>query len=108
MTNKYRNQPTYVDDIRFASKKEAKRYRELKLLKRAGVIENLRLQVKFELQPSFKINQKTINPIYYVADFVYDEKGFIIVEDTKGFRTKEYLLKKKMFAYKNGYEITEV
>ena len=65
-----------------------------------GVIKNLKLQVKFELQPSYKYQDKTIRAINYYADFTYIQDGKLIVEDTKGFKTKEYLLKKKMLLYK--------
>jgi hypothetical protein len=111
--NKYKNEKIEIDNIKFDSKKEAKRYLELKQLERAGVIYNLKLQVPFELQPSFKIGNKTIRAIIYVADFEYyttDEFALYnhIIEDTKGFRTEVYKLKKKLFAYKYGFEISEV
>ncbi len=106
--NKYHNTPITIDNIKFQSKKEGNRYQELKLLERAGEISDLRLQVKYELQPSFKIDGKTIKAINYIADFVYEEKGKIIVEDVKGIFTNIYKLKAKMFAYKYGFKIKEV
>lgn len=106
--NKYQAQKTIVDGITFDSKKEAHRYKELKLLERAGEISSLQLQTPYELQPSFKHNGKTIRAIKYVADFTYTDKaGKIHIEDTKGVKTKEYLIKKKMMLYK-GHEIEEV
>lgn len=100
--SKYHSKKAVVDGIEFDSKAEAKRYCELKMLERAGKIKDLSLQHKFELQPSFKKNGKTIRAIVYVADFVYLdlERMRIEVEDVKGFKTKEYLLKKKLFEYK--------
>ncbi len=100
--SKYHSKKAVVDGIEFDSKAEAKRYCELKILERYGKIKDLSLQHKFELQPSFKKNGKTIRAITYVADFVYLdlEQMRIMVEDVKGFKTKEYLLKKKLFEYK--------
>ena len=100
--SKYHSKKIKIDGITFDSKAEANRYCELKLLERAGKIKDLSLQHKFELQPSFKKNGKTIRAITYVADFVYFdfERMAHVVEDVKGFKTKEYLLKKKMFEFK--------
>lgn len=106
-TGKYRNKQTIIDNIKFDSIKEANRYTYLKLLERSGQIKDLQLQVKYELQPSFKLNNKTIRAITYIADFTYYENDNLIVEDVKGFRTKEYKLKKKLFAYKYKIEIKE-
>jgi len=106
--SKYRNVKTVVDGITFDSKREADRYCELKLLQRAGRITDLRLQVPFELQPAFTVNGKKVRPIHYIADFMYKENGVYVVEDAKGHRTKEYMLKRKMYAYKYGREIKEV
>ncbi len=108
---KYRNEKTIIDGIKFDSKLEARRYYELKLLQRAKEIKDLRRQVKFELQPSYKKKNKTIRSIDYVADFVYYDikKGKTIIEDTKGFKTEIYKLKKKIFEYKYpNLEIKEV
>jgi len=76
---KYNNIKTEIDGIKFDSTKEANRYCELKLLLRAGKIANLRRQVRFLLIPG-SIKER---PMYYVADFVYDEEGQTIVEDVK-------------------------
>ena len=108
---KYRNKKTIIDGITFDSKLEAKRYIQLKTLENANKIKNLELQPKFELQPSFKKNGKTYRNIVYKADFKYfdNELGKLVVEDTKGFKTKDYMLKKKMFEYKyQDLEINEV
>ena len=106
--SKYKAVKTTVDDIKFDSKKEAKRYVQLKQMEKLGVIKNLQRQVKYELQPSFKLNGKTIRSITYIADFVYIQDGVEIIEDVKGMRTKEYLLKKKLFEYKYQKEIKEI
>lgn len=100
--NKYRNRKIVVDNIKFDSVLEANRYRELKLLQRAKEISNLRLQVPFVLQEGFKKNGKTYQAIKYIADFVYEEKGHTIVEDTKSkaTMTELYKVKKKLFEKK--------
>ena len=98
--SKYLSKKTTIDNIVFASKKEAKRYMELKLLERAGKIKNLELQPVFELQPTFKKFGKTYRAIKYMADFRYKEINKIVIEDTKGFKNKVYLLKRKLFEYK--------
>ena len=109
--SKYKNKKVVVDNILFDSKKEANYYTKLKILKDAGKISGLRLQEKFVLQPSFKLNGKTYRAITYVADFVYkDDKGMHVV-DVKSEATRKdkvYRLKKKMFAYKYHIEIEEV
>ena len=81
--NKYKNKKIIIDGIEFDSEKESNRYSELKILERAGIIKDLRLQVKFELQPPYNKNSKRIRGIYYIADFVYIEDGKTIIEDTK-------------------------
>ena len=103
--SKYRSKKAVVDGITFDSKKEAERYCELKLLEKAGKIKDLTLQYKFELQPSFKKNGKTFRAITYIADFTYLdlERMKNVVEDVKGYRTKEYQLKRKLFEYKLPY-----
>ena len=95
--NKYRNRKTVVDGITFDSQKEAYYYAELKLLKRAGVVEKIELQPVFLLQEGFTSFGKKYQPIKYIADFtVYYTDGRIEVVDVKGHKTKEYQLKKKM------------
>lgn len=110
-TSKYHSKKVIVDGIEFDSKKEAKRYSELKLLERAGEIKELELQKVFELQPSFKKNGKTYRKTTYKADFYYfdNRTSRYIVEDVKGFKTEIYKLKKKMFEYKyNDLELREL
>ena len=93
----------------FDSIREKKRYNELLLLERAGVITDLRLQVPFELIPAQRINGKVVErPCKYIADFVYEENGKTVVEDTKGMRTDKYIIKRKLMLYKYGIQIKEV
>ena len=99
-TNKYHNTKAEYNGIKFDSIKEKNRYVGLKQLEDLKIIKDLKLQVKFELQPSYQYNGKTIRAINYYADFTYIQDDKLIVEDTKGFKTKEYLLKKKMLLYK--------
>jgi hypothetical protein len=91
MASKYRAQPEIVDGIRFASKKEARRYGELKLLLRAGEIHGLELQPRFPLI----VNGKKV--CVYVADFAYlDNDGNRVVEDVKSKATVTPLYRVKL------------
>lgn len=101
--SKYRNRKTVVDGITFDSKREAERYKELRLLERGGLITDLRLQVPFELIPK----QPGERAVKYVADFVYTENGRMVVEDVKGYRTDVYRLKRRMMQAKYGITIQE-
>nr|DAF69819.1 MAG TPA: Endonuclease [Caudoviricetes sp.] len=107
---KYNNQKITVNGQVFDSKKEARRYKELLLLEKAGVIKNLSRQVKFVLIPSQRDeNGKVIErECSYKADFKYEEGLKTVVEDVKGFRTKEYIIKRKLMLYKYGIRIREV
>ena len=98
--SKYKALKTKIDDIVFDSALEAKRYKQLKLFEDAGAIKNLILQPKFRLMDGFKYDGKTIRVIDYIADFMYEEDGKIIVEDVKGIRTKDYIIKSKLFIKK--------
>ena len=126
--NKYRAIKTCVNDIEFDSRKEARRYQELLLLERAGVIQNLQLQEKFLLIPSqfetivtgeyYKVGEKKGQPktkevcvelpVVYVADFTYVQDGKKVVEDTKGIKTKDYIIKRKLMLWTHGIKIKEV
>lgn len=106
--SKYKNKHVEYHGIKFDSKKEGSYYLKLKTMEELGIIKDLKLQVKFELQPSFKFNGKTIRAINYIADFTYyDENNKYHIVDTKGVKTEIYKIKKKMMQYK-GYEIEEV
>ncbi len=105
-TPKYHNKKTEIDGISFASKKEAKRYTELKLLERAGLIKNLELQKKFVFEGLAYDSGRKVS---YLADFVYiDEKGVKVVEDAKGMKTDVYKLKKALMRHFFNIEIREV
>ena len=109
--NKYGNRKTKVGEITFDSKKEADRWKKLNNLLQLGVISELRRQVKFVLIPTQMIDGKVVErEAAYVADFVYvdTETGKTIVEDTKGYRTPDYILKRKMMLWKYGIRIKEV
>lgn len=120
--NKYKNIPTIIDNVRFQSKKEAKRYRELKELHNERLISELELQKKFELIPAqyeaFQIQgkRKTLErkrcvekACTYIADFAYiDNEGNQIVEDTKGFRTPDYIIKRKLMLSLHNIKIVEI
>ena len=120
--NKYGNRKIMFDGQTFDSKKEMRHYTELLLLEKAGKIKDLQRQVKFQLIPAQR-EPDTIGPkggkkpgkliereVSYVADFVYTDlkTGQTVVVDTKGFRTKEYTIKRKMMLYFHGIRIKEV
>lgn len=118
---KYRNKRVEYEGIVFDSLKEKRRYCQLQIMEKGGIISDLRLQVPFELIPAVYedevIQMKTKSKVKkrcvqrattYVADFVYKRDGKTIVEDTKGFRTKEYELKKKMMRAFLGIIINEI
>jgi hypothetical protein len=120
---KYRNKKTIFAGIIFDSFKEAQRFRELMLLQSIGQISELELQKEFELIPAqyetfprygkngnrLKDGKRCIEkPVKYKADFVYKENGVEIVEDTKGVKTKDYIIKRKLMLYVHGKRIREV
>ncbi len=100
---KYRAKPTHVDGIRFASRKEARRYEQLRILLRAQKIMNLELQPRFPLE----VNGQLVTT--YVADFrYYDvERSCTVVEDVKGIRTPVYVIKRNLMLALHGIEILE-
>ena len=93
----------------FDSIREMNRYQELKLLERAGKIQGLNRQARFDLIPNqYDDNGKLVyRGIYYIADFVYWQNHVFVVEDCKGFRTKEYQIKKKLMYYFHRIKIKE-
>ncbi len=95
---------TTVDGIRFDSKHEATEYQKLRACQRAGRIRDLRLQVEYEL----RVNSVLI--CKYVADFVYYdvETKKHVVADAKGYRTREYILKRRLMMALHGIEILEL
>ena len=99
-----------VDGIKFSSKREARRWVDLSLLLAAGEIRDLRRQVKIAMiGKADMIRTPTGRVAHYVADFVYwdNRKGFEVIEDSKGFPTPEYKLKRAILAAQ-GVTITEV
>lgn len=96
---KYNNKITYIDNIRFDSRKEAMRYVYLRELVKNGTIKNLELQVAFP----FVYEGKKI--FKYVADFVYEDEFGKHVEDVKGVRTQIFNLKKKLIEAQHKIEI---
>ena len=129
MENKYKNQKIIIDGIEFDSKKEANRYCELRLLQRAGRIQNLERQKEYELIPAqyesferygkngkrLKDGKRCIEQsVKYIADFAYTENGKQIVEDVKGYRDPKsagcakFVIKRKLMLYVHGIKIKEV
>ena len=119
--NKYRNERIEVGGVKFDSKREARRYQELLLLEKAGEISELKTQERFILIPAqrepdtvgkrggIKKGRVIERECIYVADFVYrDKEGNLVVEDTKGFRTKDYTIKRKLMLYVHGIQIQEL
>lgn len=126
---KYRNRKTVVDGIVFDSAKEAIRYQELKMLQKAGVIQNLRLQVPYEIIPEQREPSKEVyskgpkkgqpkpgkileRKVEYIADFVYTDDGQTVVEDVKGYRDggsyKVFVLKRKLMLKVYGISVKEI
>ncbi len=122
--SKYKAKKASVDGIEFDSRKEANRYCELKLLQRAGKIQNLELQKAIELIPAQReadtigkrggiIKGKVIEKaVFYRADFVYTENGETVVEDVKGYKGggayAVFTIKRKLLLYNYGIKIKEV
>lgn len=104
--NKFNAKSKVIDGHKFPSLKEAKRYKELKLLEKAGNIKNLELQPKFEIIPKQKYRGKTLRKAEYTPDFKYydvDNNEWVI-EEVKGMPTVDYVLRKKLFILKYGNE----
>lgn len=125
--NKYGNKKVVIDGIVFDSKAEAKRYSHLKMLEKCGLISDLKRQVAYELIPVqrekstkvYKKGRKKGQPIEgrviekavtYIADFVYTDMatGQTVVEDAKGMRTRDYIIKRKLMLYIHGIKVQEV
>lgn len=125
--SKYNARKTTIDGIIFDSSHEASRYCELKLLQRAGKISDLRLQVEYELIPAqyktvVEYTPKTHKPknvqklierkLSYIADFVYNQDGKMVVEDAKGYKNGTaydvFVIKRKLMLYIHGIQIVEV
>lgn len=108
--SKYNNKKTLVDGFWFDSKKEANRYVELKMLQAAKLIRNLMMQQVFELSPSVVIQGRKRPPLRYKADFTYfddRQQGQFVVEDTKGFKTEGYKIKRHLMKAVHDIEVLE-
>lgn len=117
--NKYGNRKVVRDGMEFDSLKEYRRFCELRLLEKAGQVTDLQRQVKFVLIPSqyapdtigvrggVRRGKLLEREVSYVADFVYTQDGKTIVEDTKGFRTADYIIKRKLMLWVHGIRIQE-
>ncbi len=120
MRSKYGSKKITRDGMTFDSLKEYRRFCELSLLQRAGAITELKRQVEYELIPAqrepdtvgvrggVKKGKVIEHAVKYVADFVYKENGKQIVEDTKGFKTKDYIIKRKLMLWRHGIRIKEI
>lgn len=118
MRNKYHSKKIQKDGMTFDSKKEYDRFKQLQKLAKEGKIKNLMRQVQFPLLPSQKVEGRVVErPCRYIADFTYfefagvfdgNEEWRYVVEDAKGFRTKDYILKRKMMLWLHGIQIREV
>ena len=106
--SKYRAVKTTVDGFTFASKAEAKRYQELKLLLEAREISFLELQPKFVLADSVTIGGRKKPAIRYVADFAYYTPEGRVVEDVKGMLTPVYKIKRHLMKAVLGIDIVEI
>lgn len=106
--NKYHAKKVELDGMVFDSMKEAARWRELVLEQRAGVIKDLRRQVKYELIPPHTGRIRNERACNYIADFVYAKDGYVVVEDAKGVRTEVYKIKRKLMRDRYNIEIREV
>jgi hypothetical protein len=99
LRHKFGAKPTELDGIKFSSKKEAKRYRELRLLEKSGEVLFFLRQTPFHLQGGVK----------YVCDFmVFWTDGNVTIEDVKGVKTPMYLLKKKQVETAYPIKLTEI
>lgn len=106
--NKLNAEKVTYNGIKFDSKKEAARYAELSLMLKAGVISDLKLQVKYELTGK----NDRFKPSHYIADFVYtDDRGKTVVEDVKGCKSgavyQLFKLKQKIMYDKYGILVIE-
>ena len=107
---KYGNHRIKTPDGDFDGEAEYSHWLELKLLQMAGGITDLRRQVPFVLIPSQRGSDGKVieQPVKYIADFVYTENGGTVVEDVKGFKTPEYIIKRKLMLKVHGIRIKEV
>lgn len=108
LRSKYGAHKVKTEEGTFDSKKEYKRYLELKRQEEVGIIKNLGRQVKFLLIPAQKGKERNERSCSYKADFVYRKGSTLIVEDVKGVKTPEYIIKRKLMKQVYDIEIIEV
>lgn len=120
--SKYKNSKTVIDGITFDSRREGNRWKELKLAEDSGSISNLMRQVHYELIPvqkekdtigsrgGIKSGKVIERKVEYIADFVYTDNvtGETVVEDTKGLRTTDYIIKRKLMLWVHGIRVREI
>ena len=109
--SKFKNHKVVINGITFDSKKEGKRYQDLKILQRAGQIHDLQMQVVFELVEAVVLDGRKKPAMRYVADFTYMQSGLKIVEDVKSCATRRlpaYRQKKHLLKVVHGLDIQEV
>ena len=118
-TSKYHARKITTPEGSFDSRKEYRRWKELCLLQRGGAISDLRRQITYPLIPEQREPDTTgprggvrrgkmlERPVEYVADFVYQKDGQTVVEDSKGVRTPDYIIKRKLMLYVHGVRILE-
>ena len=106
---KYRNKKVFVDNLKFDSKKEYKRWLELKTLERAGHIDGLQHQVSFILAPSVKfVESKRAKPaLRIIVDFMYQQNNAVVVEDVKSVATMTtaFIIKRHLLLAQTGIQI---
>lgn len=124
MRRKYGNRKVMFGGLIFDSRKEYRRWCDLGLLEMSGEIAHLRRQVEYILIPEqraestekykrgpkkglCKPGELLERKVTYIADFVYEKAGETVVEDCKGMRTKEYIIKRKLMLYVHGIRIKE-
>lgn len=88
---------------KYASKREANRATELYLLQQIGDISDLEEQVKFVLVPK----QDGERAVTYTADFRYKENGKTVIEDSKGMKTQQYIIRRKLMLFVHGIKVRE-
>lgn len=108
MTGRSNARKVDKDGYTFDSRAEARRYDELRLLERGGVIRDLVIHPRYELQPAFERDGQRIRAIYYEGDFEYWEGASLIVEDVKGFEFETWKLKRKIFLYQYPSHVLRV
>ena len=109
MASKYHARKIVREGMAFDSAKEYNRYCELRLIEKSGAITDLQRQVRFVLLPVQRVDGKVVErACTYIADFVYKERGETVVEDVKGVKTKDYIIKRKLMLYIHRIKVKEV